>query len=56
VALCHNHPSQNIVSSADDDRLTQRVQRACETMRIYFLDHLIITDGAYYSYREHGRL
>lgn len=56
VALCHNHPSNNARPSGDDDRITQRVQKACQTMRLYFLDHLIITDGAYYSYRESGKL
>ncbi len=56
LALCHNHPSNNPTPSSDDDRLTQRVKKACETMRIYFLDHLIICDGQYYSYHERGRL
>jgi len=56
VALCHNHPSNNIKPSHDDDRLTERVKKACDIMRIYLLDHVIITDGAYYSYHEHGRL
>ena len=56
LALCHNHPSNNPLSSAEDDRLTQRVKQACDIMRIHFLDHLIITDGQYYSYRERGRL
>ncbi|HCD77787.1 MAG TPA: hypothetical protein DEQ27_05650 [Prevotella sp.] len=56
VALCHNHPSNNANPSGDDDRLTQRLKKACETMRIYLLDHVIITDGAYYSYMEKGRL
>lgn len=56
LALCHNHPSNNPSPSSDDDRLTQRVKKACETMRIYFLDHLIICDGQYYSYAERGRL
>ena len=56
LALCHNHPSNNIQPSADDDRLTQRVKKACELMRIFFLDHIIVTDGNYYSYRESGRL
>lgn len=56
LALCHNHPSNNAHPSTDDDRLTKRVKEACGLMRIYFLDHLIITDGAYYSYREKGRL
>lgn len=56
VALCHNHPSNNPHPSGDDDRITQRVQKACEVMRLYFLDHLVITDGGYYSYRDHGKL
>ena len=56
LALCHNHPSNNNKPSSDDDRLTQRVKKACETMRIYFLDHIIICDGCYYSYHEMGRL
>ena len=56
VALCHNHPSNNASPSGDDDRLTQRVKKACELMRLHFLDHLIITDGQYYSYSEEGRL
>lgn len=56
IALCHNHPSNNANPSGDDDRITQKLKRACETMRIYMLDHLVITDGAYYSYMEKGRL
>ena len=56
IALCHNHPSNNATPSSQDDRLTQAIQRACETLRIYLLDHLIITDGQYYSYREEGRI
>lgn len=56
VALCHNHPSGNARPSGDDDRLTQKLKKACEVMRLYMLDHLIITDGHYYSYSEEGRL
>ena len=56
LALCHNHPSNTNKPSSDDDRLTQRVRKACETMRIHFLDHVVICDGCYYSYHEMGRL
>ena len=56
IALCHNHPSNNLFPSRNDDNLTQNVKKACETMRIHFLDHVIVTDGAYYSYSEKGRL
>ncbi len=56
MALCHNHPSNHAQPSTMDDQLTQRMKKACELMRIYFLDHIIITDGRYYSYNEEGRL
>lgn len=56
VALCHNHPSNNARPSKEDDRLTERVKKACELMRIYLLDHIIVTESSYYSYREKGRL
>ncbi len=56
VALCHNHPSNNNSPSPEDDRITQLVKKSCDLMRIYFLDHVIVTDGRYYSYHENGRL
>ena len=56
IALCHNHPSNNRRPSGDDDRLTKRMKEACQLMRIFFLDHLIITDGRYYSYHEEGKI
>ena len=56
LAVCHNHPSGSLHPSKQDDNLTMNIKRACETMRLHFLDHIIITDGAYYSYQEEGRL
>lgn len=56
MALCHNHPSNNARPSRQDDQLTNQVKNACDTMRIHFVDHVIVTDGKYYSYREEGRL
>ncbi len=55
LAVCHNHPSGNLSPSSQDDHLTKDIKRACEMMRIHFLDHVIITDGQYYSYHESGR-
>ena len=54
LALCHNHPSNSIRPSKMDDQLTERVRKACELMRIHFMDHVIVADGAYYSYHEQG--
>ena len=55
LAVCHNHPSGNLSPSSQDDHLTKDIKRASELMRIHFLDHVIITDGQYYSYHESGR-
>ena len=56
IALVHNHPSGNIHPSNEDLRLTQAVQRAAATMNIHLIDHLVITDGGYYSFNDEGRL
>lgn len=56
LAFCHNHPSGNNRPSRQDDQLTESVRKACELMRIYLLDHVIVCDGSYYSYREQGRI
>lgn len=56
LAACHNHPSGNKNPSRDDDSLTERIKKTCEIMRIYFLDHVIVANNSYYSYRENGRL
>ncbi len=56
VALCHNHPSGNARPSRADDRLTESVKKACEAVRIHLADHVIVTDGQYYSYAEQGRI
>ena len=55
LAVCHNHPSGSLSPSRQDDELTRSIKRACELMRIHFLDHVIITDGHYYSYHEQGK-
>lgn len=56
LALVHNHPSGNTQPSADDIRLTQSVQRAAQVMHIRVIDHVIVTDGAWYSFNDEGRL
>ena len=56
IILCHNHPSGNISPSRNDDELTQAVSAAGKTVNICLLDHVIIADGAYYSYADEGRI
>lgn len=56
LVVCHNHPSGSLTPSKSDDALTESLRRSCEVMRIRFLDHVIITDGQYFSYHESGKL
>lgn len=56
LAACHNHPSGSLSPSRADDELTRAIKEACRLMRIHFLDHVIVTDGAFYSYHEQGKL
>lgn len=56
LAVCHNHPSGNLRPSEQDNQLTYALQQACNLMRIQLMDHVILTDGAYFSYHETGRI
>lgn len=56
IALAHNHPSLSCKPSSVDDSLTSRVRKACDLMRLYLVDHVIVAGPSYYSYREKGRI
>ena len=56
IALCHNHPSGNPSPSKEDDSITISVKKAADTMRIHFIDHIVVADQRFYSYREEGRI
>ena len=56
LAVCHNHPSGNTHPSMEDDNLTRAIHKACNIMQVHFIDHVIVTDGQYYSYHEQGKL
>ena len=56
LALCHNHPSGNPRPSGEDDRLTLKLKAAAATMDLRLIDHIILTDEAYFSYQDEGRL
>lgn len=56
MILCHNHPSGNLKPSYEDDKLTQRIKDGAQIFDMRVFDHLIVTDGGYYSYADHGKL
>lgn len=56
LAMCHNHPSGNLRTSTPDDQITAKLKKACESMDLRMIDHLIVTVAGYYSYADSGRL
>lgn len=56
VILSHNHPSGNLKPSHQDQQLTKKVKEALLLFDIQLLDHLIITDKAYFSFADEGIL
>lgn len=56
IILCHNHPSGNTIPSEQDYLLTQKIKYAGALLEIELIDHLIITKGGYYSFKDLGRL
>ena len=56
VVLCHNHPSGNHLPSPQDNRITLRIKNGLELLDIQLLDHVILTDGKYYSYADEGKI
>ncbi|MFI6325910.1 RadC family protein [Nonomuraea sp. NPDC050556] len=45
--VAHNHPSGSLVASREDLEATVRLREAAEAVDLRFLDHLIVTDGAW---------
>lgn len=56
IVAVHNHPSGNISPSKCDEELTQHLCKACKLMCYNFVDHVIIGDGVYYSFKEQGKI
>jgi DNA repair protein radc len=56
VILCHNHPSGNHKPSDADIAITQKVKESGLLMDVALLDHIIVTDGSYYSFADEGML
>lgn len=56
IILVHNHPSNSLEPSQADLTITQKVKKAAELMDIKLLDHLILSEDAYYSFTDEGKL
>ena len=56
IILAHNHPSGDPSPSADDIQLTRRLVAAGALLGVDVLDHIIVGDSRYYSFKEGAML
>ena len=56
VILVHNHPSGDPAPSGEDGKMTARIREAGTLLGIRLLDHIIIGDQSYFSFKERGIL
>ena len=52
LVLCHNHPSGTLKASEADKKITQKLKTAGLTLDIKVLDHIIVTEKAYFSFAD----
>lgn len=52
LVLCHNHPSGTLKPSQADKDITQKLKIAAKSLDIKVLDHLIVTEKAYFSFAD----
>jgi len=51
IVLVHNHPSGDPRPSQEDENITERMKKDGELLDIKVVDHVIIGEGSYYSFR-----
>ncbi|NGX83505.1 DNA repair protein RadC [Aequorivita sp. KMM 9714] len=56
IIMAHNHPSGTLKPSHADIQLTKKLKVAGESLDIKVLDHLIITEKAYFSFADENML
>ena len=54
IVVAHNHPSGDPTPSPDDMDVTRRLSAAGSVLGIAVLDHIVVGDGRYYSFKESG--
>ncbi|MBP5410559.1 MAG: DNA repair protein RadC [Lachnospiraceae bacterium] len=54
--LLHNHPSGDCTPSRDDREITRTLKSLGQSMQLPILDHIIIGNPGYYSFKDSGDL
>ncbi len=52
VIFIHNHPSGDPEPSTDDIEITDRLCKSCNILGISVLDHIIVAEGGYFSFKQ----
>ncbi len=52
LIIAHNHPSGDTTPSAEDLQMTKLLKSSGEILGIPLIDHLIIADQSYYSFKD----
>lgn len=52
IILAHNHPSGDATPSREDIEVTKRIKSGGQLLGIDVIDHIIIGDNCYYSFKE----
>ncbi|MBE6063148.1 MAG: JAB domain-containing protein [Clostridium butyricum] len=54
IIICHNHPSGDPTPSKEDINITLRIKECGNIIGIQLLDHIIIGNNKYISFKEEG--
>lgn len=52
IILIHNHPSGNPKPSHEDQEITRKIEMMAKHLDIEFIDHIIVGDHCYYSFKS----
>ncbi|PKL37014.1 hypothetical protein CVV38_03965 [Candidatus Peregrinibacteria bacterium HGW-Peregrinibacteria-1] len=56
IIISHNHPSGNITPSPEDLALTKQLKNSGDILGIELIDHVIVTQDSFFSFKEQGLL
>lgn len=56
IIVAHNHPAGSLKPSKEDIKMTQKIKEAGKLLDIDLLDHLILTQNNFYSFKDEGIL
>ncbi len=56
IIIAHNHPTGHTIPSEADFQITRQIKLLSDLLNLPLLDHIIIGQDDYYSFKEHGMM